>query len=55
MMAKDPIVEEIRQVREGLAARYNYDPKAMLAAAKKRQRKSGRRVVSFLTKKKLTA
>lgn len=54
-MAKDYIVDEVRRVREGLAARHNFDIKAILAAARKRQRKSGRRVVSFVAKKKLTA
>jgi hypothetical protein len=49
---KDPIVEEIRRVRENLAAKHGFDVKAILAAAKKRQRRSGRRVVSFVAKKK---
>ena len=54
-MAKDPIVDEVRRVREELAAKYSYDIKAILAAAKKRQRRSGHRVVSFIRKKKLVA
>ena len=53
-MIKDYIVDEVRCIREEQAAQYGFDIKAILAAAKKRQRKSGRRVVSFVTKKKLT-
>jgi hypothetical protein len=49
---KDPIVEE---VREAQAARYNYDVKAILEAARKRQRRPGAKVVSFPPKKKLSA
>ncbi len=54
-MAKDCIVEEVRRVREELAAKYAFDIKAILAAAKKRQCKSGHKVVSFMPKKKLSA
>ncbi len=55
VMAKDTIVEEIRRIREGLAARHKFDIKAILAAARKRQAKSGHRVVSFVAKRKMTA
>ena len=51
-MAKDYIVDEIRRIREGLAARHNFDIKAILAAARKRQAKSGHRVVTFVVQKK---
>ncbi len=54
-MARDPIVEEVRRVREEQAARYAFDVKAILAAAKKRQRQSGHKVVSFVPKKRLSA
>ena len=54
-MAKGPIVDEVRRVREELAAKYAYDIEAILAATKKRQRRSGHRVVSFIRKKKLVA
>ena len=47
-MGRDEIVDEVRRIREEQAARYNFDIKAILAAAKKRQRKSGRKVVSFV-------
>jgi hypothetical protein len=54
-MAKDYIVDEIRRVREEQAAKYAFDVKAILAAARKRQRQSGRKVVSLVQKKKLSA
>jgi hypothetical protein len=54
-MAKDPIVDEVRRVREDLAAKYGFDVKAMLMASKKRQRRSTHKVVSFVPKKKLSA
>jgi len=54
-MAKDIVVDEVRRIRESLAARHNFDVKAILAAARKRQRKSGRRVVSFIAKKQMTS
>ena len=54
-MAKDYIVDEVRRVREEQAAKYAFDVKAILAAARKRQRRSGRKVVSLVQKKKLSA
>jgi hypothetical protein len=51
-LVADPIVEEIRQIREAQAAKYNYDVKAMFAAARKRQRRSGRKVISLAPKKR---
>jgi hypothetical protein len=53
-MLKDPIVDEVRRVRQEEAAKHGFDVKAILAAAKKRQRRSRRKVVSFASKKKLT-
>ena len=54
-MGKDYIVDEVRRIREEQAARHNFDIKAILAAAKKRQGKSKRKVVSFVPRKKLSA
>jgi hypothetical protein len=51
-MGRDYIVDEVRRIREEQASRHNFDIKAILAAAKKRQRGSGRKVVSFVLKKK---
>ena len=47
-MSKDPIVDEVRRVREAEAAKHGFDVKAILAAAKKRQRSSKHKVVSFV-------
>jgi len=53
-MADDYIVDEVRRHREEQAAKHGFDVKAILAAAKKRQRRSGRTVVSLLQKKTLS-
>jgi len=54
-MPRDPIVDEVRRVREEQAAKYGFEVKAILEAAKKRQRRSGRKVVSLAPKKRLSA
>ena len=54
-MLRDPIVDEVRRVREDLAAKHGFDIKAILVASKKRQGRSNHRVVSFVSKKKLSA
>jgi hypothetical protein len=46
-MATDTIVAEVRQARDALAKRFDYDLRAMLQDAKARQASSGRLVVSF--------
>ena len=51
----DYIVDEIRRVREEQASKCAFDVKAILAAARKRQRRSARKVVSLVQKKKLSA
>ena len=43
----DPIVEEVRRVREAHAARFNYDLKAIVADIRRRQQESGRKYVSY--------
>ena len=53
-MSKDPIVAEVDAIREKLAAKFHYDLKAMFDDIKKREKKSGRKVVSFAVKKKKT-
>ena len=47
---KDEIVDQVRQVREKNAAKFNYDLKAIIADARKQQKTSGHRVVSFAPK-----
>ena len=46
-MTRDPIVDEIRRTRQELAARFNYDLRAIIIDAQKRQRARGKKVVSF--------
>ena len=50
-MWKDPVVEEVRRVRERHAAKYDYDLKAISKALRDEQRESGRKVVSLPPKK----
>lgn len=54
-MTRDPIIDEVRRVREIEAAKHGFDVKAILAASTRRQRRSGRKVVSLVGKKKLSA
>ena len=54
-MADDYIVDEVRCLREEQAAKHGFDVKAILAAAKKRQRRSRRRIVSLVPKKTVGA
>jgi hypothetical protein len=54
-MTKDPIVEEVRRIREEQAAKYGFDVKKIFAALKKQEQKSGRKVVLPPAKRKLTA
>jgi hypothetical protein len=51
-MSRDPVVDEVRRVRENQAAKYDFDVKRILAAARRRHRRSGHKVVSFASKKK---
>ena len=46
-MAADAIIAEIRQTRDALAARYNYDLRAMMEDIRRRQAASGRKVVQL--------
>jgi len=46
-MWRDPIVEQVRSVREEYAAKFNFDIKAIGEDARRRQAMSKRRVVSF--------
>jgi len=49
---KDPIIQEVRAVREKLAARFNFNVKSICDNARKNQKKSGHPVVSFAGKRK---
>jgi hypothetical protein len=44
-MWEDPIVEEVRRVREKLAAQFNFDVDVIFADLQKRQSKLGERLI----------
>ncbi|MCK6555461.1 hypothetical protein L6Q96_12910 [Candidatus Binatia bacterium] len=46
-MWKDPIVEEVRKIRQEHAERFNYDLRAIAADLRRQQEQSGRRYVRF--------
>jgi hypothetical protein len=50
-MWKDPIVEEVRRIREEHAARFGYDLKAIYEDLKETERRSGRKTVSLPPKR----
>jgi hypothetical protein len=56
LVTKDSIIDEVRKNRDDIAKRFNYDLKAIIADARKRQRGRGKKVVSFARpRKKRTA
>lgn len=50
-MIHDPIVDEVRAIREELAARFDFDIRKIVQDARERQASSRSRVVSFETPK----
>ena len=57
-MLNDPIVEEVRRVREEYAKQFDYDVRAMAADLRKREQQHSDRLVSFPAKpvrRKMTA
>ncbi len=46
-MVHDPIVDEVRAIREELAARFDFDIRKIVEDAQRRQATSQSRVVSF--------
>lgn len=50
---EDQLIIEIRKIKDELAAKFNYDLRAMLKNAIRNQKASGRRVVN-LSRKKLS-
>ena len=50
-MWNDPIVEEVRQVRDEHAKKFNYDLRAIVEDLKKQQAVNGRKVVTLAPKK----
>ena len=51
-MSDDPIVSEIRKIREDYAASLDYDLEKIVADLQSRQGKDGRRVVDLSSPKK---
>ena len=47
MTWQDPIVEEVRAIREAYAARFTYDLQAIYRDLKEQERQSGCQTVSF--------
>ena len=54
-MKKDPIVEEIRKVREQHAAKFNYNLDDIVTDLKKKEKKAKQKVVSLPPKPFLKA
>jgi hypothetical protein len=54
-MKKDPIVEEVRRIREAHTAKFNCDLKAICADLKKKEKGCEHPVVSFPPKHHLKA
>jgi hypothetical protein len=46
-MIRDPIVDDVRAIREALAARFDFDIRKIVEDAQRRQASSQARVVSF--------
>lgn len=47
MNESDPIVDEVRRIRDAHAAKFNYDPDAIFRDIKEEEKRSGRKYVSF--------
>lgn len=48
----DHILQEVRRIREEQAAKFNFDPRAIMEDARKRQGQSGHKVVSYIPAKR---
>jgi hypothetical protein len=55
MSWEDPIVEEVRKVRDAYAKRFNYDLDAIYRDLKEKERRSGRVVTPCPAKKAVVA
>lgn len=51
----DPILEEIHQIREAHAAKFNYDIEAIVKDFQEKQKSRGKPIVSFVDKSKAKA
>jgi hypothetical protein len=52
LMAKDPIIDEIRRHRQEIAEQFGYDLRAIIADARQRQKGRGKKVVSLVRARK---
>ena len=50
-MNKDPVVEEVRRIRDAYARRFNYDLDAICRNLQAQQKESGRKYVSRAPKR----
>ena len=50
-MNHDDIIQEVRTIREQLAASHGYNVRALFAEAKKRQKERGRKVVKLTSRR----
>ena len=51
-MLNDPIVEEVRRIRQEYAKKFNYDLDAIYRDIKKQEQRSGRKLVDLAAKKR---
>ena len=54
MTWSDPIVEEVRRARDAYAARFNYDLRAIYRDLKEQEKRSGRKIVSYVAETAVT-
>jgi hypothetical protein len=50
-MWKDPIVEEVRAIRDAIAKKHNYNLREIIAHLQKRSRDAGRKTVTLRRKR----
>jgi hypothetical protein len=50
-MSQDSVVDEVREVRDAYAKRFNYDLQAIACDLKEQEKKSGRKLVSLPPKR----
>ena len=51
-MIKDPVVEEVRRIRDQMASEYDYDIRRIAKASREREKTCGHKVVDLSKKKK---
>jgi len=51
MIQPDPIIDEVRRVRDAYAAQFNYDLRAIFEDLKRQERESGRKFTTYEPKR----